>query len=150
MANLSLEISILVQIGVLEAPLQYHLELYSIVIICQCLRQMHVKAVHGYICIIMHVVYDQCKKFHLKNNSKFSSDTQRNENILTYNFHMKISTVNIFQIIVYKIAGIAHFKLGQIWECQKCNILVIIQVLVLCLIYLHSSLGTVSPRASCM
>ena len=51
MANLSLEIGILAQIGVLirSASINTTPKIYSIVVMCMCLCKMHVKAVHGYI-----------------------------------------------------------------------------------------------------
>ena len=51
-ANRSLEIGILVQIGVLtdmKRLYKYCSKLYSIVVMCLCLCKMHVKAVHGYV-----------------------------------------------------------------------------------------------------
>ena len=50
-----------------------------------CLCEMHIKAVHGYVRIIMHIkLVNNRTKSDLKNNSllKILSDTQRNENIL--------------------------------------------------------------------
>ena len=48
MANLSLAIGILMQIGV-KRLYKSSLKLYSIVVICLCLCEMHVKAVHGFV-----------------------------------------------------------------------------------------------------
>ena len=49
MVNLSLEISIPVQIGDLKHLYKSHLKLYLIVVMCLFLCEMHVKAVHGYV-----------------------------------------------------------------------------------------------------
>ena len=50
MVNLSLEIIILVQIGLdMKHLYKSHSKLYSIVIVCLCLYEMDVKAVHGYV-----------------------------------------------------------------------------------------------------
>ena len=54
------------------------------------------------------------------------------------------------QPTVYKKGEQYSSGFGRFWECQKCNILVITQALVLCLIYTHSPLGAARPRASCV
>ena len=52
------------------------------------------------------------------------------------------------QPTVYKKAKQWSSGFGRFWECQKCNILVITQALVLCLIYTHSpSIRTTPTRA---
>ena len=52
------------------------------------------------------------------------------------------------QLTVYKKAKQWSSGFGRFWQCQKCNILVITQVLVLCLICTHSPSG--APWASCV
>ena len=53
-------------------------------------------------------------------------------------------------LLLYKPVEHYPSSLGRFLECRKCNILVITQALVLCLIYTHSPLGTARPRASCV
>ena len=53
-------------------------------------------------------------------------------------------------LILYKRAEHLPSGLGKFLECRKCNILVITQALVLCLINTHSPSGAAHPRASCM
>ena len=53
-------------------------------------------------------------------------------------------------LLPYKLADQSTSGLGRFLECQKCNILVITQALMLCLIYTHSPLGTAHPRTLCV
>ena len=53
--------------------------------------------------------------------------------------------------VCYQISQQAvDFRFGQILQCWKCNILVITQALVLCLIYMQLPLGAVRPWALCV
>ena len=53
-------------------------------------------------------------------------------------------------LLLYKLAEQSTSGLGRFLECRKCNILVITQALVLCLIYMHSPSGAACPPASCI
>ena len=53
-------------------------------------------------------------------------------------------------LLLYKPAEHFPSSLGRFLECRKCNILVIIQALMPCLIHMHSPSGAASPRTSCI
>ena len=53
-------------------------------------------------------------------------------------------------ITYYKLAEQSTLGLGRSLECQKCNIIVITQALMLYLICTHSPLGVACPWASCI
>ena len=53
-------------------------------------------------------------------------------------------------ILYYKLADQSTSGLDRFLECRKCNILVITQALMLCLIHMHSSSGAACPRKSCI
>ena len=52
--------------------------------------------------------------------------------------------------IIYKLAEQSTSGLGIFLECQKCNILVITQELMLCLVYMYLPLGAAHLRVSCI
>ena len=52
-------------------------------------------------------------------------------------------------LLLYKLGEQSPSGLGRFLECRKCNILVITQALVLCLIYTHFPSGAACPWASC-
>ena len=54
------------------------------------------------------------------------------------------------RLLLHKLAEQSTSGLGRFLECQKYNILVITQALVLCLIYTYSPLSTVRPQVSCV
>ena len=61
---------------------------------------------------------------------------------------LKISPTIIVSVCyyIYKLVEQSNSHLGRFLECWKCNILVITQVLVLCLIYTHLPSGIAYPQ----
>ena len=53
-------------------------------------------------------------------------------------------------LLLYKLAEQWTSGLGRFLQCRKCSILVITQAPVLCLIYMHSPLGTARHWALCV
>ena len=61
---------------------------------------------------------------------------------------LQSASVNIYKLVEQSEQSISGF--GNFLECQKYNILVITQALMLCLIYTHLPLGAACPLMLCI
>ena len=57
---------------------------------------------------------------------------------------LKLTPTIILLSVTIQVDGNINVKFGQILECQRCNILVVTQALVLCPICMPSALGPVA------